>query len=89
MSLLTLSGIKLPVTKGEGELIKLAQKKLGCPPAHFRILKKSLDARDKNDIRFVYTIAFSGEEEQYIQNDAEEIPQKRKDRSCLNTEEEE
>lgn len=59
MSVITLSDIKLPLGKNESELVKLAEKKLGKKPAYFAILKKSLDARDKSNIRFVYTIAFS------------------------------
>ncbi len=64
MRLLTLSDIKLPLGKSEKELYALAAKKLGKPPAYFAIKKKSLDARDKNNIRFVYTIAFSDEKQE-------------------------
>ena len=63
MSIQTVSNIKLPIGKSEKELYALAMKKLGKKPKYFAIKKKSLDARDKNDIRFVYTIAFSSEEE--------------------------
>ena len=59
MRLFTLSDIKLPIDKGEKELIALAEKKLGGKAGHFAIKKKSLDARDKNNIRYVYTIEFS------------------------------
>ena len=59
MSLRTLSDIKLPVTAGEKELMNLAEKKLGCKLGYFAIKKKSLDARDKNNLRYVYTIEFS------------------------------
>ena len=61
MSLRTLTDIKLPLGTPEGKLFELAQKKLGKKPRYFRIVKKSLDARNKNDVRFVYTIAFSAE----------------------------
>ena len=61
MRLITLSDIKLPLDKDESALFALAQKKLGKPPRHFRICKKSLDARNKDDIRFVYTIEFSSQ----------------------------
>lgn len=58
-----LSGIFLPVgTDGEAEreqLRALAAKKLGAPVRFFRIVKKSLDARDKSKIRWVYTIEFA------------------------------
>ena len=59
MSLRTLSDIKLPVGTPERELLKIAEKQLKCKPAHFAIKKKSLDARDKNNVRFIYTIEFS------------------------------
>ncbi len=59
MRLITLSDIKLPLDKDEGELVKIAEKKLKRKPAYFSIKKKSLDARNKQDVRFVYTIEFS------------------------------
>lgn len=59
MSLRTLSDIKLPLGKSESELIKLAEKKLGKKVKYFAIKKKSIDARNKNDVRLVYTIEFS------------------------------
>ena len=59
MSVITLSDVKLPIEKPETELLKLAEKKLKRKPAYFSIRKKSLDARDKENIRYVYTIEFS------------------------------
>lgn len=59
MDIITLSDIKLPLGKGEETLLAVAQKKLGRKPAYFRICKKSLDARNKEDIKYIYTIAFS------------------------------
>ncbi len=59
MSLRTLSDIKLPLGKSESELVKLAEKKLGKKIKYFAIKKKSIDARNKNDVRLVYTIEFS------------------------------
>ena len=58
MRLQTLSDIKLPIEKGEKDLIALAEKKLGGRVGYFSIKKKSLDARDKNNLRYVYTIEF-------------------------------
>lgn len=63
MRLMTLSDIKLSLDKDERELFRIATKKLGKPPRYFRIRKKSLDARNKSDVRFVYTIEFSDEEQ--------------------------
>ncbi len=59
MRLLTLSDIKLPVGQGEETLLYLAEKKLGGKANYFAIKKKSLDARDKNNIRYIYAIEFS------------------------------
>ena len=59
MSIQTLSDIKLALGKDEKELIKLAEKKCGGKVGYFAIKKKSLDARDKGNIRYVYTIEFS------------------------------
>lgn len=58
-----LSGIKLPLGTSEERLKDVAQKRLHAPLRYFRILKKSLDARDKNRICWVYTVAFSSRAE--------------------------
>ena len=54
----TLSGIKLSIDKDESALMKLAQKQLGRTPGYFAIRKKSLDARDKGNLHYLYTIEF-------------------------------
>ena len=59
MSLKVLSDIKLPIDKGEDELFKIAQKALKKKPSYFAIRKKSLDARDKSNLRYIYSIEFS------------------------------
>lgn len=59
MSLTTISDIKLPVTASETELLKIAEKKLKRKPLYFAIKKKSLDARDKGNLRYIYTIECS------------------------------
>ena len=64
MSLQTLSDIKLPVTADEKSLLSIAEKKLGGKAGYFAIKKKSLDARDKGNLRYVYTIEFSKEKQQ-------------------------
>ncbi len=81
MSIQTLSDIKLPLGKGESELIRLAEKKCGGKVGYFAIKKKSLDARDKNNIRYVYAIEFSKtpvkqEERVFPRLPAEKQPQK-------------
>jgi len=67
-----LTDVKLNITENESALLKIAEKKLGCKPAYFKILKKSLDARDKRSIKWIYSVEFSRspkveEEEKYPQ----------------------
>lgn len=71
----TISDIKLPIDRDEGELVRIAQKKLGKKPAFFAIRKKSLDARDKNAIRYVYTIEFSDKPQEALGEAVEKLPQ--------------
>ncbi len=62
MQITTISDIKLPVDKAESELLRIAEKRLGGKAKYFEIKKKSLDARDKSNIRYVYTVACSRQE---------------------------
>ncbi|MBQ8320731.1 MAG: FAD-dependent monooxygenase [Clostridia bacterium] len=62
MSVRTLQ-VKLPVPANEDKLYALAKKTLGGKMGYFSIRKKSLDARDKNRLLWVYTIEFSREEQ--------------------------
>ncbi len=50
--------LKLTLRPGESEekLKNICSRKLHAPCNHFEILKKSLDARDKGDIRWVYSV---------------------------------
>ncbi|MBO5845874.1 MAG: hypothetical protein J6Q77_04450 [Clostridia bacterium] len=64
---LLVSGIKLSPDASEADAIKIAaycMNRAGVTPARlrFRVYKKSIDARKKNDIRIVYSIAAYGEE---------------------------
>lgn len=61
-----LDNVKLSVGKPESDLLKIAAKNLGREVKYFKIIKKSLDARDKRNIFWLYSIAFSStvEEEQ-------------------------
>ena len=54
-----LDNVKLPAGNPESQLLKIAERRLGAPVKYFRIIKKSLDARDKGNIFWVYSIAFS------------------------------
>lgn len=71
----TLSDIKLRPGQNERELLLLAEKKLHKKPAYFRILKKSLDARDKDNIRYVYTIEFSSEKQSEKPSEIPRLPE--------------
>lgn len=61
----TVSNIKLKPSEGIDELKSKSKKlaKIKGEIKYFKILKKSLDARDKRDIHFVYTVAISDREE--------------------------
>ena len=58
-----LDNVKLSIMHPESHLLKIASHSLGAPVKYFKIIKKSLDARDKSNIFWVYSIAFSREEE--------------------------
>lgn len=56
-----LSGIKLPLEASEGEALRIAassMKRAGANPAqlHFRVYKKSIDARKRSEIKLVYSV---------------------------------
>lgn len=70
-----LTDVKLNITENESALLRLAEKKLGCKPAYFKILKKSLDARDKRSIKWIYSIEFA---RTAPPEQAEEYPQVKK-----------
>ncbi len=61
-----LSGVKLPVGADEAQLLALAQKKLRAPVRYFKILKKSLDARDKSKLHWLYTVEFSAQPQKEV-----------------------
>ncbi len=56
-----LDNIKLKIGESETKLLEIARKKMRNFK-RFEILKKSLDARDKSNICWVYSIAFSDEQ---------------------------
>lgn len=74
MSLQTLSNVKLPVTADEKSLLSVAEKKLGGKAGYFAIKKKSLDARDKNNLHYVYTIEFSKEKQSQTKREIPHLP---------------
>ncbi|MDE7265814.1 MAG: NAD(P)/FAD-dependent oxidoreductase [Clostridia bacterium] len=60
-----LDNIKLKIGESEQKLLQIAKKKLPSIK-RFSIIKKSLDARDKSNIFWVYSIAFSDEDEEAV-----------------------
>lgn len=58
-----LDNVKLNIFESEDRLVEIAQKKLERKVGYFQIIKKSLDARDKNNVKWVYSIAFSAEKQ--------------------------
>ena len=75
MNVLTLLDIKLSIGQDEKQLWAIAEKKLGKRPAYFAIKKKSLDARDKNNIRYIYTIEFSAQAQPTADQPLPRLPQ--------------
>ena len=55
--MLKVSGLRLRPGESESQLAKKAQRELGCEIKGFVVLKRSVDARKKDDIALVYTIA--------------------------------
>lgn len=54
-----IDNIKLQVNRPESDLIAIAEKRLHGKVKYFKILKKSLDARNKNNLFWLYSIACS------------------------------
>ena len=57
-----IDNLKLSPTADEKEVFSLALKKSGLKRSQiksYRILKKSIDARDKNNIKIVYSVEIS------------------------------
>lgn len=65
--------VKLSPAKPESDLIKIAEKKLGAKVKYFKIIKKSLDARDKRNVFWLYSVACSEREETEPQPALEKI----------------
>ncbi len=73
-----LDNIKLDISEGEDKLINVVRKKLGKEIKYFKILKKSLDARDKANIAWVYSVAYSDEAEREPGRQFEKVSRPRK-----------
>jgi len=61
-TMLRLSNLKTNIHTNTEALLQLTAKKLRVPPnelTHFKIAKKSIDSRDRNNIRAVYSVDFT------------------------------
>ena len=58
-----IDNIKIPAGQGDAELFELVKRRAGGKLGYFKILKKSLDARDKRNIHWLYSAAYSREKE--------------------------
>lgn len=59
MAIERIDNIKLPVNRPESDLITVAEKRLHGKIKYFKIIKKSLDARNKNNVFWLYSVACS------------------------------
>ncbi|MGN0807125.1 MAG: NAD(P)/FAD-dependent oxidoreductase [Candidatus Coproplasma sp.] len=57
MSVVRIDNIKLPVDRPESDLLSIVQKKINGKIKYFKILKKSLDARNKSNVFYLYSVA--------------------------------
>lgn len=57
--LLKLNNLILRPYQKESALVKICERKLRAPCKYMKILRKSLDARDKSDLRWVYSVECS------------------------------
>ena len=70
-----ISNISLPFTCDEREIIKTAEQRmkragLNPSPLHFRLYKKSVDARKKQDIRFVCSVMATSDEPIFVNKES-------------------
>lgn len=78
--MIRISQLKLPISHGEAELRKKIAKSLRCRDQDFsyEILRQSLDARHKEDKKFVYTVDVTCRDEK-------KIPKKVHDKNIMST----
>lgn len=64
MPIYRLNNIKAPLNADDDEVIELAKRELSCYNiAKIKIVKKSLDARNKNNLFYIYAVEFECEKE--------------------------
>ena len=66
-----IDNIKLKIGESEEKLKRIAEEKLKGECGYLRILKKSLDARNKGDIRWVYSVEASRRPPEVLRENAE------------------
>ena len=54
--LIRIRNLSLRPGEGEEQLLARAEKALGCPVKEWKLVKKSIDARKKSDLRIIYTL---------------------------------
>lgn len=72
--MLLISNLRLPFSAGEEAALEKARKLIRQPGARGTIVRRAVDARKKDDIRFVYTVGFSGMDAAQEQALAARIP---------------
>ncbi len=68
-----LDNIKLDIRESEKRLFDITQKRAGGKLKYFSILKKSLDARDKSNLKWVYSVEYSFKDERPPKKEFEKI----------------
>ncbi len=79
--MLRINNLKLSLGESEEKIKKLTADKLKCSPAalhDFRIAKKSIDARNKSNIHFVYSVDCDAAIEKPTDKDIEILPSEKK-----------
>ena len=66
LPLITINNIKLSLDATAEDIKKAAQSALGASILELKILKKSVDARNKSDVKFVYTVEVSANNEDKV-----------------------
>lgn len=69
-----LDNVKLNIFEKEDKLAEIARKKLGKDIKYIKILRKSLDARDKDKVCWVYSLAVSSERIEESAKELEKLP---------------
>jgi uncharacterized FAD-dependent dehydrogenase len=74
--MLRINNIKMPLNADVEELRRIAAEKLGCTAANlhnFKVAKKSVDARNKQNVHFVYSIDCEPQVQVVCDKDAEQL----------------